>query len=354
MARGVIYDGLSARPRPVTIVVEPDALAISFDDGGADRVPLGILTRGATHPERLTVHRGDLPDWRLVVTEPELAAMLRRLRPVGRFSRRTMAAYAAVSLLVIAGTIGLWLGGERMLDLATPLVPHRWQESLGQLVIEEIGGDRCTSPKGQAALDHLLNRLRPVEGFAEHVRVIVADNGTINAFAAPGGQVVILRGLIDQAESPDEVAGVLAHEITHVQLRHPTKALIRALGLSTLIQSLGGQTGAIANEAILLHGSRSAERAADAGALKLLARANISPVGMADFFRRMAVKATAKPANKGGALIDRLGSFMATHPGNKERVEAIEAAGRGQTGTMPALSDEDWKSLRAICASTGR
>jgi Zn-dependent protease with chaperone function len=352
--RGLIYDGLSARPRPATVEMEQDALAIGFDDGASDRVPFGLLTRGATSPERLTIHRGDAPDWRLVITEPELADALQKLRPVGRFGKQTMAAYTAFSAALIAGAIGLWLSGDRILDLATPLVPHRWQESLGRLVVEEIGGDQCTAPKGQAALDHLLNRLRPPEGFAEPVRVIVADSDTINAFAAPGGQVVILRGLIDQAESSDEVAGVLAHEITHVQLHHPTKALIRAIGLSTLIQALGGQTGAIANDAILLHGSRNAERAADAGALKLLGKANISPVGMADFFRRMAAKTTSKPVNSGDALIDRLGSFMATHPGNDERVSAIQAAGRGQSQTTPAMSDEDWKNLRAVCDSTGR
>jgi Zn-dependent protease with chaperone function len=352
--RGLIYDGLSARARPANVALEPDTLTIRFDDGAFDRVSLSILTRGARNPERLTVHRGDAPDWRLVITEPELAGALQNLRPVGRFGKKTTAAYAAVSAALIAGAIGLWLGGDRILDLATPLVPHRWQESLGRLVVEEIGGDQCTAPKGQAALDHLLNRLRPPEGFAEPVRVIVADSDTINAFAAPGGQVVILRGLIDQAESSDEVAGVLAHEITHVQLHHPTKALIRAIGLSTLIQALGGQTGAIANDAILLHGSRDAERAADAGALKLLGKANISPVGMADFFQRMAAKTAAKPASGSDALIDRLGSFMATHPGNDERVSAIQAAGRSQTETTPAMSDEDWKSLRAICDSTGR
>jgi Zn-dependent protease with chaperone function len=352
--RGLIYDGQSARARPATVTIDQDALAIGFDDGGSDRVPRGVLARGATHPERLTLHRDDAPDWRLVITEPELAGTLRNLRPVGRFGKKTIVAYATVSVALIAGSIGLWFGGEHILDLAAPLVPHRWQESLGHLVIEEIGGNRCTAPKGQAALDRLLDRLRPPEGFVEPVRVIVADNDTINAFAAPGGQVVILRGLIDQAESSDEVAGVLAHEITHVQLHHPTKALIRAIGLSTLIQALGGQTGAIANDAILLHGSRNAERDADTGALKLLKSANISPTGMADFFRRMAAKTASKQANHGDALIDRLGSFMATHPGDQERISAIEAAGHGQPETTPALSGEDWKSLRAVCDSTGR
>jgi beta-barrel assembly-enhancing protease len=107
------------------------------------------------------------------------------------------------------------------------------------------------------------------------------------------------------------------------------------------------------NEAVLLSGTRDAERAADAGALQLLAEARISPVGLADFFRRMGARKPAHNTSHGDALIDRLGGFMASHPGNDERLSAIDRAGKGEGETTTAMSDDDWKSLRAICKTDG-
>jgi Zn-dependent protease with chaperone function len=348
--RGLIYDGLSARGRPAEVAIDQDRLTLSYEDGSIDRISLGALARGATTPERITVHRDDAPDWRLVIAEPDVPSALRGLRRVGQFRKKTIAVYAAVSAALMVGAAGLWLGGDFILDLVVAVIPHRALESLGNAVVKGIGGDRqCRNPDGQAALDRLLARLKPPQGFVEPIHVSVADVDTINAFAVPGGQIVILRGLIDQAKSSDEVAGVLAHEITHVQLHHPAKALIRAVGVSTVVQALGGQTGVIMNQAILLSGTRDAERAADAGALQLLNDAKISPVGLADFFRRMNAKKTTHVASRSDAVIDRLGSFMATHPGNDERLSAIDRAGKGADGTTPAMSDDDWKSLRAIC-----
>jgi Zn-dependent protease with chaperone function len=313
---------------------------------------LSTLARGITTAERLTVHRDDMPDWRLVVTESDPPAELKALRPLRGVRKKTAAIYGAVSALVVAGALGLWFGGDAVFDLIVPLIPHSALEKLGNTVIKGIGGDRqCNAADGQAALNRLLRKLKPPQGFAEPIRISVADSDTINAFAAPGGHIVILRGLIDQAKSADEVAGVVAHEITHVQLHHPTKALIRAVGVSTLVQALGGQTGAFVNQAVLLSGSRDAERAADAGALQLLAHARISPAGMADFFRRMEARKSAHHESRSDAVIDRLGSFMATHPGNDERVNAIDQAGKEATQTVPAMPDEDWKSLQGICST---
>jgi Zn-dependent protease with chaperone function len=352
--RGLIYDGLSARGRTAAVTIEFGVLAISYADGSIERISLSTLARGVRSPERITVHRDDAPDWRLVIAEPNLPRELSGLRPVGRFRGRTVAVYTAVSLALIMSAASLWAGGDRILDVIVSVIPHRPLEKLGNAMVKGIGSDRrCNAPDGQAALERLLTRLRPPQGFVEPIRVSVADVDTINAFAAPGGQIVILRGLIDQAKSPDEVAGVLAHELTHVQLHHPTKALIRAVGLSTLVQSLGGQTGALMNEAVLLSGTRDAERAADAGALQLLAGARISPVGLADFFRRMGARKPAHNASRGDALIDRLGGFMASHPGNGERLSAIDRAGKGEGETTPAMSDDDWKSLRTICKTDG-
>ena len=71
--RGLIYDGLSARGNTAAVTIAYDTLVISYADGAIDRIPLNVLARGVRTPERITLHRDDAPDWRLVIhAEPDL------------------------------------------------------------------------------------------------------------------------------------------------------------------------------------------------------------------------------------------------------------------------------------------
>src|SRR5690606_26348291 len=105
--------------------------------------------------------------------------------------------------------------------------------------------------------------------------VSVADDPQVNAFAAPGGRIVLLEGLLREAESPDEIAGVLAHEIGHVTERHPTAAALRLLGIQALLTGIFGD-GSLASAAagaggllVALSYSRDDERTADRLAAEL-------------------------------------------------------------------------------------
>jgi predicted Zn-dependent protease len=68
----------------------------------------------------------------------------------------------------------------------------------------------------------------------------VVDNSTVNAFAAPGGQVVILRGLLEQTTSAEQLAGVVAHELQHVYLRHSTRAILEQTAGTLLLTAVSG------------------------------------------------------------------------------------------------------------------
>ena len=105
--------------------------------------------------------------------------------------------------------------------------------------IESLLGDdsplTCDAPAGRAALQRLKDRLTEGQGLRYDIDLAVFDHEMINAFAAPGGQIVIMRGLLDAAESPEEVAGVLAHEIGHVEARDPTRLAFRSAGSAGII-----------------------------------------------------------------------------------------------------------------------
>lgn len=150
----------------------------------------------------------------------------------------------------------------------------------------------------------------------------VAVDPSVNAFALPGGIVVVHTGLIEATRRPEELAGVLAHEIQHVESRHGVAGMVKSLGFGLLWAiatgdlsgTLVGQLGA---EYIQAAFSREAEREADMGGLKRLHAAGLDPSGMADFFQVLA----GEEGNLATAT-----AWFSTHPLSREREQNLQAA----------------------------
>src|SRR5690606_36535147 len=108
-------------------------------------------------------------------------------------------------------------------------VPRSWEERLGERDAAELtaGAGPCRDPALDRAIGAMTAALARAAGAAPGTfRLHVVDDSLVNAFALPGGSIILFRGLIERAESPDELAGVLAHEMQHVLLRHSTQALL--------------------------------------------------------------------------------------------------------------------------------
>ena len=155
------------------------------------------------------------------------------------------------------------------------------------------------------------------EEFAWDIHVI--HNDTINnAFCTPGGFIYVYTGLIRYARSEDELAGILAHEIAHADLRHSTDQLTKIYGLRALVQLLtGGDAAFLSDIGIQLAGlqfSRSDESEADKAAVTYLTQTDYHPARFSDFFRRM-----EQEGNTMGPL-----QFLSTHPNPENRVVMIE------------------------------
>jgi Zn-dependent protease with chaperone function len=242
----------------------------------------------------------------------------------------------AVCAAVAMAVAGLWVADVSPARGLAGLLPTQLRQSLGRQVVQSLsqGHSACQTPAGSAALARLSERLSAAAG-GKSFSVKVVDWSIINAFAAPGEQIVVARGLIEQARGADEVAGVLAHEMGHGLELHPETAIIRAIGLSAAVElMLGGSGGTLANIGL-------AEREADARALQILEKAQISPLGFAGFFKRVEERDR-------GSVIGEI-SFLRTHPLSAERARLAES--RPPYAATPALSEEDWRALREICGS---
>ena len=350
----VYFDGKSARRQDATVALGPQGITIAAPDGAPigfwslqDLTPAEPVRPG--RPVKIGVVYDT--DARLQVDDPGFAAALLaqapHLAPSKRFLTRSLPqiglGLAATALLVAAVVYGI----PALSRPIAKMVPLAWERDLGQSLVTMIIGNakRCDADEGRAALDRLIARLATVQDTRYDFNVTVAKRDSVNAFAAPGGEIVILNGLLKEAQSPDEVAGVLAHEMAHVVERHPTASAIRALGVSILLELVTGDgAGAAAGLAefggvlLLFSYSRDNEREADRLAQEMLARAGLKTTGLVDFFRRRA---------GGNTLYDiKLFDYFSTHPPSDERSrDAVRAGHVGET----ALTSEEWQALQAIC-----
>ena len=362
MAQSALYDGHSAARQDVAVTLDEGRAVLMIAREGASGLvwPLAALRRvdGGTGVLVLTLadaeaaHDGRAAA-RLVVTDPDLVARLARAAPAldrrdlkaGTVRRVLLSLAAAVAAVVFLLFVFLPFVSDRLAEA----LPLETEKRFGQAVVAQIegllgdgagSGLVCDDPAGQAALARLTARLTDGQGLAYPVDIRVLDHEMVNAFAAPGGHVVLLRGLIDEAATPDEVAGVIAHEIGHVEARDPTRLSFRAAGSAGILSLIlgdvtGGAVVAFAGEYLMSASyTREAEAAADLFAHRMLERAGISSAGMAAFFDRI------------DGMDGDLPGYLSTHPASGGRAEAARAADGGGT---PALSDADWQALRGIC-----
>jgi Zn-dependent protease with chaperone function len=201
-----------------------------------------------------------------------------------------------------------------------------------------LGTPRACEPRPGAGplLDRVVARLYPIlpEDQSFPVEISVAPGPTVNAFATLGGRIYVYEGLLKEAESPEELAGVLAHEIEHVRRRHIIEGAVAKIFTSAGLRYLFGDKGGLGSSLLNLSFSRSQEREADEGGLARLKAAHVDVSGYEDFFAR-ADKRASFPA------------LLSDHPSNSGRAELARSFRGGPV--EPVLAPEEWRTLQKYC-----
>ena len=256
----------------------------------------------------------------------------------------------AAALVIVAAGAALWASGIRPAHTIATLLPDHTRTAFGEKVVAYMTRQhkRCIATDGQAALDQVFARLMPGSAERAKFKVVTVDWAIVNAFAAPGGQIVLTQGLINAATSSEEVAGVLAHEIGHGLELHPEAGIVRAFGLSAVMDIMlggsGGTLGSISGMLIQNSYARDDERAADQQALRLLKQGQVSKQGLANFFKRIASGKIDGMRDSGGpSALD----LLRTHPRPGERAAYIETG--PDYASRPLLRPAEWKALKGIC-----
>jgi len=239
------------------------------------------------------------------------AATSQGFRPHQGRALAEVLAFAAVVLAL--GGLAVYFAGS-LAAWATPLVPHEVDRKLGLVSAQQFALTqvKCSERATRYVEDIIAPLLEAAGPTPFEFEVVVAKDEAVNAFALPGGFLTVNSGLLDAAESGEEVAGVLGHEIQHALLRHGTKRILREVGGGIALSLvLGGEPtgiGNLAGQLTSLAYDRGQESEADARGVDLLVKAGIDPSGLGRFFERLAKSGGPTPP-----------TLLSTHPDPGER-----------------------------------
>ncbi len=354
-------DGHSAVLHPAAVTVAAPEITITLD-GETLHWPLDRLRAVPDQADsaEMILAQADDPVARLITRDPALIKAIRaqsphlKKRPPIR-GRRRLAGWAAAAVasvaVIIFGLVPL------MANQLAEILPPEGERALGDATFEQIRSaldetgfgslQICDRPDGVEALEKMQDRLTLFTDLPYPVTVHVLDHPMINAFALPGGYVVFFRGLIEAAETPEEVAAVFAHEIGHVVARDPTRIALRSAGsIGVLGLLLGDFAGGavvlfLAERMIQATYTQDAEANADSFAHDTLAAAEIKPSALATMFERL--------RQRYGDEEGIVAHFM-SHPALGDRIEAARQADALLTNkSRSILTREEWRALQDIC-----
>lgn len=315
---GFFYDGYSTTAHKIKLRGQGEFLVIEnvsggclqtwqiddivMEDRGGGHRPL-ILKSANNNHARLKIEDEGIQDW--------LLANLPQLMTVN--SRKKEFIFAVkLSAGVLVAIVLLYMSLPFVVRHVVMMLPHDFQvttfKNIEPALIRRFGKRECVYDQTIGILQDMVN------DFSGHdrYRVRVVKQSKINAFALPSNTIVLTSGFLDAAQSGAEIAGVLAHEIGHLEKRHITRNYLNSQAIDFVFSLFGlGMAADIGGQLTFLSYSREYEREADEFAANLLQARGIAMTGLVAFFERL-----NKTEGTGhGAM-----AMLSTHPVTQERI----------------------------------
>lgn len=313
------------------------------------------LKLGGASDRLVFISHPSTPDWSIYTADrsmlaheglnsvPELAEQLQAARGKRRFN---WSVFAVVCCLALVVPVMLVLNMDFVAENVAKQVPLEWEAKLGESSYAQyqLQQDILENKEAEALLANLTNVLTNqlyADASGQNLpqqypfQFHIVNDSSLNAFALPGGIVVIHSGLILRASSSDELQGVLAHEISHITLQHGLRSVVTSAGLIITVQALlGDASGLLATIAsaapmlLNLQYSRKFETQADEAGVDLLVKAGINANGLVQFFEKMLVEQQEMldkiEDEQTADLIESASSFLSTHPATDDRIAHIK------------------------------
>ncbi len=361
---GHYLDGQTAARQRVSIRLMRLGLHVTTERGATLWWPYEEIrqTQGFYSGEQVRLERGGEFSEALLVSDisfltqlhqiaPELATRFHK--PAHRRRRARLVLIAALASMGVLAVLYLW-GIPALAAFVASRVPVSWEERLGRSIVTHLvlPAMRCTDKTRTRVIDEIITVLTaPLPTSPFTIRVIVVNDSTINAFAVPGGYIVLYRGLLEKTQTAEELAGVLAHELQHIFKHHVTQALIQHVSTGLLLAAITGDTSratAYGLESARLLGilrySRQSEEEADAAGMRMLLESGIDPKGMIAFYELL-TKSTSETSS--------ILKYLSTHPSTGDRIKNLKSlVEQSQPKSVKLLKGYDWSNIKKICQTT--
>ncbi|MCC6139938.1 MAG: M48 family metallopeptidase [Nitrospira sp.] len=351
---------------PCLVQIESDGLTVTYEPAVSTSPSEHVLftglavSAGGLDYDHLVLKWGEQAQARtLYLKHPDLIRAFREAAPdhlsqpfeqaaerVRQVRRRHRATWGTVAGSILAVALGLWFGADLLVEMAVSRMPVEWEQKLGEAAYKDFLSHQDVMKEGPAvkAVEEMTQRL--VEQIPDNpykFQVTVVKSDIVNAFALPGGYVVVFTGLMKKADSGEEVAGVLGHELNHVLQRHGLERIVKSMGVMAAVaiivgdqQGLIGLMRQVGVELLTLKFDRAQETEADLTGLQLVYRAKIDPNGMITFFQKLAEKDEGRV------------EWLSTHPMSSARADRLKAELAALPKRTPEPFTFEWSAVQGV------
>ena len=365
---GSLFDGRSSQKHLVDVELTPQAIILKAPGDKPIRWAYPQLRWAAdTSPFHIEhCAEGDEGLETLVVDDPDFYRSVLEIAPKSFSSRENESKFnwklysVGILVLIFSAYVFIKTVPSFLADQMVEKIPIEWEVTVGQSILKMLPVAQKPDPEVLKVLQDTVDFLKqslPANPY--DLKVYILPGEQVNALALPGGPIVIFEGLIDKAESPEELAGVLAHEIQHILLRHSTRGILRNLAKSMLVTLFLGDVNSVMEGIVQLAGqletlglSREMEAEADQKGMELILAANIDPHGMIRIFKKlMQEDFSQKKLPKGKPVSEEndLSSYFSTHPSSQNRLARLEKQMRSHENRIwtPLFPNLDWNEIKS-------
>ena len=223
-------------------------------------------------------------------------------------------------------------------------VSEKTEETLGELTWEIFSDSEYENTNEfitktvDSLVTHIVNKNNINR---REIKLHIVDSDEVNAFALPDGHLIINSQLIIQAENQEELAGVIAHELAHIELNHISEKLAKEIGLTVVISAVTGNNNQAITKIVKTLTStafdRKNEEEADLTAVIYLENANINPVPFSKFLNKLATE----------EVDDTYPTWLSTHPNSEYRAKSvIKAMNKSKTNYSEVISKKTMDKLQ--------
>ena len=351
----IYYDGKTSQPYDAQVSVLGNFMTISYENGQVAWSIMQIDYSSFTGKGKTMLKYGEFPHQYLEFPiDSPLFSILENYLP-----KRREGFWAFANELAGAGVLGALITIAIFVSIAGSvyflLLPKIAEYAASQIPIEaevELGKQFYDSFVGGMEIDK--ERTKELQAFAKKMdfqteyplKFTVVKDKQVNAFALPGGKIVVFDAILAKMKTPEELAALLSHEVTHVKERHSLNGLARGLAGSMVVSVLIGDMNAIGNLLVSqasniyeLGFTRDMEKEADLEGLEIMYHNNLDPKGMINLMERL-----HEEEKKYG--VDKMPAYLNSHPLTKERIDYISKKSKGHSGKKNVELEEIWEKIK--------